>query len=185
MGVQRGIVVLEDYNPKWKELFEEEKKILEEVLKEKAVRIEHVGSTAVPGLKSKPIIDICVVVKNLEDAREFEELLKPLDYHFREHQGVDDRYFYAKGPEENRTHYVHCETEDSKSYQNHILFRDYLRNHPKYIKEYAKIKEELEKEYKNIRSEYTKGKADFISKVIELAKKEKGETSDKVKKITK
>ena len=185
MGVQRGIVVLEDYNPKWKEMFEEEKKNLERVLKDKAVRIEHVGSTAVPGLKSKRIIDICVVVKNLEDARAFEEILKPLDYHFREHQGVDDRYFYAKGPEENRTHYVHCETEDSKSYEHHILFRDYLRTHPEYVEEYTKLKEELEKQYKDIRSEYTKGKADFINHVIELARKEKGAKSDKVKTIKK
>lgn len=172
MGVKRGTVELEDYNPEWKESYEKERDLLKKVLKDKIVGIEHVGSTAVPGLKSKPIIDICVAIKNLEDAVEFEEILKPYDYHFRGHQGVMDRYFYAKGPEENRTHYVHFETLESDSYQNHILFRDYLIKHPEYIEKYKKLKEELAEKYPEERSKYTAGKSEFIQSVIQLAKEE-------------
>lgn len=173
MGLKRGIVVLEDYNDKWKDEYLKEKKLLESVLKDKIIGIEHVGSTSIPGLKSKPIIDICVIVKSLDDVEVFKELLEPYDYHFRGHQGVIDRYFFAKGDEDNRTHYLHLEEKDSDSYQNHILFRDYLINHPSYIKKYEEIKESLANSYSDNREEYTKGKTEFIKNVIELAKEKK------------
>lgn len=172
MGVKRGTVQLENYTSEWVKSFEKEKKLLNKVLKGKILSVEHVGSTSIPGLKSKPIIDICVGVKNLEDVLQFEPLLKPYGYHFRGHQGVMDRYFFAKGPEENRTHYVHFETIDSDSYSNHILFRDYLIRHPEYIKKYEELKESLAEQYPEERSKYTAGKADFIQSVIKLAKEE-------------
>lgn len=175
MGVKRGIVELEDYNIEWVKSFEKEKKLLEDVLKDKIVSVEHVGSTSIPNLKSKPIIDICVGVKNLEDAVGFEKILEPYDYHFRGHQGVEDRYFYAKGPEENRTHYIHFEEVDSDSYKNHILFRNYLIKHPEYVKQYQEIKEDLALKYPEERSKYTAGKADFIVSVIKLAKEEQND----------
>lgn len=173
MGVKREIVELEEYNIEWVKSFEKEKKLLEEVLKDKIISVEHVGSTSIPNLKSKPIIDICVGVKNLEDAVTFEKILEPYDYHFKGHQGVEDRYFYAKGPEENRTHYIHFEEVGSDSYQNHILFRDYLIHHPEYVKQYQALKEDLALKYPEERKKYTTGKSDFIKTVINLAKKEK------------
>lgn len=173
MGVKRGTVQLEDYNRAWKVSFEKEKELLSKVLKGKILSIEHVGSTSIPGLKAKPIIDICVVVQNLEEVPTFENILKPYGYHFRGHQGVMDRYFFAKGPEESRTHYIHFETINSTSYQNHILFRDYLIKHPEYIEKYEKLKESLARKYSKERNKYTAGKADFIQSVISLAKEER------------
>ena len=78
-GVKRGTVQLEDHNRAWKESFDKEKELLSKVLKDKILFLEHVGSTSVPGLKAKLIIDICVV-QNLEEVPAFENILKPYGY---------------------------------------------------------------------------------------------------------
>lgn len=172
MALKRGIVKLENYNCNWESEYLEEEKLLKNVLCDKIIEIHHIGSTSIPNLKAKPVIDILLVIKNLDEINEIEELLKPYYYENRGSQGVEDRYFFAKGPEEARTHYVHFTTPNSNTYYNQIYFKKYLLDHKEYIKKYCDLKQDLESKYANDRKMYTQGKNDFIKNIIALAKEE-------------
>lgn len=172
MALKRGIVELEEYNSKWKEEYEKEEKVLKEVLKDRIIEIHHIGSTSVEGLKAKPVIDILVVINSLSEINEIEELLKDYDYSNRGQQGVSDRYFFAKGPEDARSHYVHFVEPNSATYYNQVYFKKYLIEHPEYIKKYCDLKSELAEKYADERPKYTQGKNEFITNVIKLAKEE-------------
>lgn len=172
MALQRGIVELEDYNSNCKEDYEREEKILKEVLKDRIIEIHHIGSTSIVGLKAKPVIDILIVINSLEEITEIENLLKDYDYSNRGQQGVNDRYFFAKGPEDARSHYIHFTEPKSNTYFNQVYFKRYLIEHPDYIKKYCDLKQELAEKYADERPKYTQGKNEFITNVINLAKEE-------------
>ena len=172
MALKRGIVELEDYNVEWKKEYKKEEKLLKDVLGDRIIEIHHIGSTSIEGLKAKPIIDILVVIDSLNNIDEIEEILKDYDYTNRGPQGVEDRMFFAKGPENARTHYVHFTEPESNTYYNQVYFKRYLNDHKDYIKKYCKLKSRLAKLYADDRASYTKGKNDFIKKVVKLAKEE-------------
>lgn len=172
MSLQRGIVELEEYNSSWKTDYINEEKILKGILKDKIIEIHHIGSTSIDGLKAKPVIDILIVIKSLDEIPEIEKLLTKYDYENRGQQGVSDRYFFAKGPEEARSHYVHFTEPGSNTYYNQVYFKRYLLEHPIYIKKYCELKEELAKKYSNERPKYTQEKNEFITNIINLAKEE-------------
>ena len=171
MALKRGIVELEEFNDKWFEEYEKEEKFLKEKLNTRAIEIHHVGSTSIKGLSAKPVIDILVVIEKLDKIKEIEDILKDYNYSNRGHQGVDDRYFFAKGSEEARTHYIHFVEKNSNTYYNLLYFKKYLNDNPEYIEKYAKLKKDLADKYKDERSKYTAGKNEFITSVINLAKK--------------
>ncbi len=172
MALKRGIVELEEYNPKWADDYKKEEKLLKEVLGDEIIEIHHIGSTSIPGLKAKPVIDILIVIKSLNDIDKIEEILKNYDYENRGQQGVSDRYFFAKGSEDARTHYIHFVEPNSNTYYNQVYFKKYLIEHPEYIKKYCDLKQELASKYANERPKYTQGKNEFITNVIKLAKEE-------------
>lgn len=172
MALKRGIVELENYNPQWKEEYLTEEKLLKEVLKDRIIEIHHIGSTSIEGLKAKPVIDILVVIKSLEEIPEIESILADYDYSNRGQQGVSDRYFFAKGPEDARSHYIHFVEPNSNTYYNQVYFKKYLIEHPEYIKKYCDLKTELAAKYADERPKYTQGKNEFITNVIKLAKEE-------------
>lgn len=172
MALKRGIVELNDYNPNWKKEYLKEEKLLKKVLKDYIIHIEHVGSTSIKGLKAKPVIDIIIVIKSLKEIPEIENILKAYDYSNRGPQGVDDRMFFAKGPEDGRTHYIHFTEPKSNTYYDLVYFKRYLLEHPEYIKKYCELKQELASKYAEERSKYTAGKNEFIKDVIAKAKEE-------------
>lgn len=172
MGLKRTEVALCEPTTEWKEEFEKQKAVLTRIFKEDLVDIQHVGSTAIPGLKAKPIVDIAVAVNNLEDVLKYVDELAKEGYEFRGNAGVEGRYFFAKGDSENRTHYLHTEQINSSNWETHIFFRDYLIEHPELIKEYEDLKVELAKKYPDERPKYTAGKNEFITGVLEKARKE-------------
>lgn len=172
MALQRGIVELNEFSTTWKSEYEKEEKLLKEVLKDRILEIHHVGSTSIKGLKAKPVIDILVAIENLDNIKEIEELLKEYDYSNRGQQGVEDRYFFAKGSEEARTHYIHFVEPNSNTYYNLLLFKKYLLEHEEYIQKYCELKQELAEKYPDDRKKYTAGKSEFISNVIKLARDE-------------
>ena len=173
MALKRGTVELADYSTEWTQEYEQEAKLLREVLAGKFMEINHVGSTS--------IIDMQIVVESLDIVPEIDEILKKYDYTNRGGQGLTDSILFVKGPEDARTHYVHTEVYKSDSYYNHLYFKKYLLEHPEYIEEYCKLKEELALKYPNERPKYTQGKNEFISSVIKMAKEE----YDKPKVLTK
>ncbi|MDO4394396.1 MAG: GrpB family protein [Mycoplasmatota bacterium] len=172
MALKRGIVELVDYDEKWNEEYETEEELLKSVLADRIIEIHHIGSTSIKGLKAKPVIDILVVIKSLGEIPEIETMLKSYDYENRGQQGVSDRYFFVKGPEDARSHYVHFVEPNSNTYYNQVYFKKYLVEHPEYIKKYCDLKQELANKYADERPKYTKGKNDFITNVIKLAKEE-------------
>lgn len=172
MALKRGIVELNEYDSKWKLEYLKEEALLKKVLKDKIIEIHHIGSTSIPGLKAKPVIDIIIVIKNINNIKEIENLLKEYDYENKGPQGVEGRCFFVKGSEEARSFYIHFTEELSDTYYNQIYFKRYLLEHPKYLKEYCDLKEILCSKYSQDRKKYTQGKSNFISNVIKLAKGE-------------
>lgn len=172
IGLSRGIVKLAPYTNQWKDEFNKEKNLLSSVVGDYVLAIEHVGSTSIKGLDSKPIIDIAMGVKSLNVVNNFRELLESIDYNYRGNGGIEGRVLFAEGSEELRTHYLHVEVINSNMWKNHIYFRDYLRLHSDYVNEYSKLKNELALKFADDRSAYTKEKDKFISMVLEKARAE-------------
>ncbi|PLX25528.1 GrpB family protein [Candidatus Parcubacteria bacterium] len=165
IGVGRGKVKLLPYDPKWKKSFENEKNKLKNF-----GQIEHIGSTAVPGLYAKPIIDIAIGVDSLKN-NEVEKYKKPLadiEYKYVREERPDEHLF-VKGPEELRTHYLHMIEINSKAWKDYILFRNYLIDNPEVREKYTKLKKELSKKFAEDRKSYTAGKIDLVQKIIKQA----------------
>lgn len=162
-----------DPDPQWPDKFiEEKRRIAEELAGETVLTIEHVGSTAVPGLSAKPIIDIMIAVPSVERARGcFPEALKALDYVFWADNPDADRLFFVKGMPpfgERRTHHVHV-CEPDRLMTDRLAFRDYLRAHPDEARRYADLKDELAARHGEDREGYTRGKDGFVARILELA----------------
>ena len=171
-------IAIAPYDPRWPQIFEDEKNHLLKTLPAELIRrVEHFGSTAVPGLAAKPIIDILVEVVDLQETR---KKIAPVleaqgyDYFWRPTWGDNTPPFYAwfikRDSQGNRTHHIHMVERDFEHWDR-LLFRDYLIEHPQTAKEYQDLKISLSSKYPNDRIAYTKGKTDFIVKVTEMAKK--------------
>lgn len=165
---------LEPHNPDWSKMFAMEAERLYRVLDpDIVVDIQHFGSTSIPGLSAKPIIDILIGVTSLSDAKKFIPILEKMGYAYWSEDPRPDGYFLVKGlpPNGPRTHHVHITEIGSDRWQR-LLFRDYLRTHPKEMKRYEKLKIELSKKYKIDREVYTAAKTEYVQSVMEKAKKE-------------
>lgn len=172
LGLQRGTVRLEEYNPEWADMFEQEKKLLRETFGDRIIAIEHIGSTAIPAIPAKPIIDINVAITSLNDIGEFITKLQELGYEYIPERRFSDRQFFPKGPSEKRTHHLNLvEINSATGWKNQLLFRDYLRTHPAVRDEYAALKRELAEKYADNRDEYTERKGNFVMRIIEEARK--------------
>ena len=177
----REDVVIVSYDSRWPQLFRREAEHLRSCLPAGLIgRIEHFGSTAVPGLAAKPIIDLLVDVRSLRAARnEIAPALKAqgYDYFWRPSFGDDVPPWYAffirRDQHGTRTHHIHMVTR-RRIFQEHwdrLLFRDYLIAHPETALEYARLKTELAAAHPNDRVAYTNGKSVFIGRVTAEAKK--------------
>lgn len=166
LGLRRTDVRLSEYDSEWEQIFQTERARLAEVLGERAAAIEHIGSTSVPGLKAKPILDIAVGLWTMEDAASLVRPLEELGYVYRPKSGTPERLFFAKGPEECRTHYLHCEVYGSASWRGQLLFRDRLIQNPQLRQAYQALKEQLAAQYPDDRQRYTQGKESFIQQVL-------------------
>jgi len=177
-AVQEKIDIV-PYNPDWPRMFLLEKNHLLSCMPDNIVkRIEHFGSTAIPRMSAKPIIDILVEVTSLEDTK---KVIVPIltahgyEYFWRPSWGDDVPPFYAwfikRDQNGQRTHHIHMVEHDFEHWDR-LLFRDYLIEHPDIAKEYEKIKVNLAKNYPNNRVAYTQLKTEFIVKITKIAKKQ-------------
>ncbi len=178
LGLHKDKVELHRYDKSWRDEFLKEKSILQELLKDYALDIQHVGSTSIPGISAKPIIDIAVAVKDKQALLNIIPILTDAGYDVK--NSIEDKgeVLGAKGRPECRTHYVHVEPFESEYWNNHILFRDYLLSHPEYIVQYEEMKIKVLEQFQE-RKLYTAHKNDFIKMIIELAKEEKNKGLDK------
>ena len=166
-------VYLATYDPRWPARFEEERGRIEKVIGPWVAEIEHVGSTAVPGLDAKPVIDIMVGLGSMSDADHCVEPLAGLGYsYWRDGVEPHHRLFvvFVDAGRTARTHNLHLVEAGGWYWKERLLFRDYLRNHPDKAGEYAQIKHKLAKQHRDDREAYTAAKAEFVSAVVDRAK---------------
>ncbi|WP_274310281.1 GrpB family protein [Solibacillus daqui] len=171
--MRKPIVNLSDYNVNWEKEIEYEKKRIVDVIGDKVVGIEHIGSTSIKELEAKPIIDIIVGVQDLDEVSNFVIPLSEIEYEYVHKPDFKDRRFFRKGLWGQGTCHLHICEINSSEWIEKLLFRDYLRLHPHVAKEYASLKKELASKYKFDRPTYTKKKEPFIKTIIEIAMKEK------------
>ena len=161
------------YNSEWPRRFEAEAELLRRMLPASLItRIEHFGSTAIPGLPAKPIIDILVGVGSLEmTQREIVHVLETHGYDYFWRTDVEPPYawFIKRDAEGKRTHHIHMVEADSKMWDR-LYFRDYLKEFPEEAKHYADRKQSLCEKYRTDRIGYTHGKTQFVVSVTERAK---------------
>lgn len=170
LGLHKDLVRVVPYDSSWATEYKKEEKILKELIGDKILDIQHVGSTSIIGLSAKPILDIAIGVKDNDVLDKVIPILTNAGYDVKNSIGEYGEVLARKGTPENRTHYIHIEVLGSEFWNNHILFRDYLLSHPQYIEEYKKLKKNLGDINKEDRKNYTKSKNEFIQKVIDLAK---------------
>lgn len=136
-------IVVEDYNPEWAENFQKIKSELWNVMKDFAISIEHVGSTSVPGLAAKPIIDIDIVIPRKEDLLEAIRRLETIGYFHEGDGGIIGREMFGyQGKQDLQQHNMYVCAKDSEELHRHVTFRDYLRLHPEDVNRYGEIKKE-------------------------------------------
>lgn len=161
-------LIVRDYDPSWVQLFQQLRGFVFPVLSDLVVTIEHVGSTSVPGLAAKPIVDIDVVVRAQSDVLKAIQRLATLGYVHEGDLGTAGREAFI--PPSNVTwHHLYVCTMDNAEYKRHVLFRDYLRSHPEDAKQYGDLKLELAQRFENDRLAYTNAKGDFVREVLQRA----------------
>lgn len=165
--MRRDPIVIVAYDARWPALFERERGALELALLSTLVRpIEHIGSTAVPGLAAKPIIDMCAVVADIDDvADRATDLIGAGWVAALERHDIDERRrSYCTPSIERRTHHLHIVEQASEGWRGWVAFRDYLRTHPEDAEAYAALKRSLADAAgdPNDRSAYRLGKSGFI-----------------------
>jgi GrpB-like predicted nucleotidyltransferase (UPF0157 family) len=166
------------YDPQWPELFRRERDYLLEFLPSDLVRrIEHFGSTAVPGLAAKPIIDILVEVSDLAATRaRIVPILVSNGYEYFWHptHGDDGPPYYAwfikRDAQRTRTHHIHMVEPGFREHWDRLLFRDYLIAHPDVAQEYQRLKQHLASTHPRDRAAYTNGKTEFITALMPRAR---------------
>lgn len=166
LGLQRGTVQVVPYTPQWASLFQIEAQRIAQTLGTLVVDIQHIGSTSIPGLAAKPILDVGVAVATEADVAACVPLLEALGYTYRGYRGASEGYFFDQGPEQQLTHYLHMLLIDHPSWRNYLRFRDYLITHPGVRDQYMRLKQELALQYPTNRAAYTAAKASFIERVL-------------------
>lgn len=169
--------MIKPYSFEWSEKYRKEAELIRQTLGDLIIEIQHIGSTAIPGLSAKPIIDIAILTKSIFNIDIFTEALEKIGYDYNPNMSSAERIFLRKG---NPTEY-HLSISESKYtyWTRQILFRDYLRNHPEAVKEYQGIKENAikglpEEDFKDLSrsKEYNTKKGPFVEKILQLAQKE-------------
>jgi GrpB-like predicted nucleotidyltransferase (UPF0157 family) len=172
MAAENEIIIVE-YDARWPGLFAQERDLILSRIGRDAVAIEHIGSTAVPGLGAKPIIDIMIAVRRLADAERCIKPLAAIHYEYVPgHEAVtpERRYFHKGTSRGRRTHHLHMVERDSDFWRRHLLFRDFLRAHPAEAQQYYRLKRELAQHCGADREAYTEAKTSFIKACVERAR---------------
>jgi GrpB-like predicted nucleotidyltransferase (UPF0157 family) len=164
LGLQHGVNLLVDYDPQWPSDFAVEKELLQSVLGGIAVSIEHYGSTAVPGLRAKPILDILVGVRSLADWAACKAPLESLGYDYAENAGIPGDFVFGRGRNNReRTHLIHVVEYGGELWRNSLTFREALRTDPALAAKYAAIKQQAAEQAPVNRARYNDLKGPFIA----------------------
>ncbi|MHC5010828.1 MAG: GrpB family protein [Planctomycetota bacterium] len=160
-------VEIVDHDPAWPDLFAQEAPAVATAFGSDAV-VEHMGSTAVPGLAAKPIVDLMVGLEEVVVDDRLVARMAVLGYHHRGERGIPGRQYFEKG--DPRSHHVHAVPFGGAFWTDHLLFRDYLRAHPDEVEAYERTKRDLAKRFRDDRQAYSDGKTPFIEAALERAR---------------
>lgn len=158
-----------NYNPEWLSQFNQEALVLKSIFKDTALTIQHIGSTAIPGIKAKPIIDILITVAKIDPIDNYNRQMENTGYVIGGEFGLPGRRFFCKGDDENCHFHVHIYEDKHPAVQKYLLFRDYLTTHPEEVKEYETLKCNLAERYSNNRTLYTQNKSAYIEGIYQKA----------------
>ena len=164
-------VVIEPYDPSWPRRFQNEKNRLESVFSAMNPVIEHIGSTAIPNMSAKPIIDIMVGVTHLNEIESRISDLNAIGYRYvpKHESELPERRYFRKPITGPSTHHLHCVVRDTAFWNRHLLFRNYLREYPAAAADYLRLKSDLARKYRSDRAAYTTAKSTFIESILEKA----------------
>ncbi|MFW6064326.1 MAG: GrpB family protein [Candidatus Natronoplasma sp.] len=169
-------IKLVEYDPAWLENFERLKSIYLESLGDKLIKVEHVGSTAVPGLCAKPQLDIDLVIEDYSSFEDVIHALAELGYEYQGDFGIEGREAFGRedrlapwdgSNSRKQSHNLYVCPKNSRELRRHLAFRDRLREDEECRKRYADLKRRLVRKYRDNREAYTEGKTKFIERVLE------------------
>jgi len=168
------------YTPVWRHRFQKERDILQELLGDDVLLIEHIGSTAIPGLSVRSVMDIAVGVDCVEALQRAVPLLTEAGYDVLDRIEKYKMVLAKKMHHEYDapTHYIHIEIVNGESWNNQIMFRDYLLSHPECVEEYDLLKQSLSDAFRKDHQKYTNAKNAFIERVLKTAAEEKEKEKD-------
>lgn len=158
-------ITIQDYDPRWPAQFAALRAQLATVLDELADAIEHIGSTAIPGLAAKPIIDIDILLKSTSELPLVIAKLASLGYEHQGDLGIAGREAF-RTLKNDIAHHLYVCPHNSPEYARHIAFRDYLRAHIEDAYAYAALKRELAARFAADRDAYTQAKSEFVEKIL-------------------
>ena len=164
LGLESKVVRVVPYDARWPQLFATEEARLRRFLGGLSIVLEHTGSTAVPGLAAKPVLDILGGRPASVSRESAIDAIERAGYTYRGEQGVPGRDFFRRG--DPRSHHLHLTAIGSEFWNDHRDFRDYLRAHPDARDAYAALKYELAKKYPRDREAYIEAKADFVAEIL-------------------
>jgi GrpB-like predicted nucleotidyltransferase (UPF0157 family) len=165
MGQMRNIVVVR-YDPIWIERFHREAALITAIFGAELLAIHHIGSTAIPGLSAKPIIDIMPLVSSIQNVDTLNAAMTGVGYEPLGEYGIVGRRFFVKGGDATRTHHVHSYEPGHPEVPQHLDFRDYLAAHPAEAQQYASLKAKLAEQYRDDIDSYMRGKDAFIKSIL-------------------
>ncbi|MBA2649609.1 MAG: GNAT family N-acetyltransferase [Legionella sp.] len=161
---QKRLVEVVPYNADWPEQFKIEAQAIEKALGDNCIEIHHIGSTSVPGLAAKPVLDMVPVVKNLLKVDAANPFMLELGYEAKGEYGILFRRFFQKGGNQ-RTHHAHVFERGNPDVERHLKFRDWMRTHPEDREKYALLKQSLADQYPDDIMAYCLGKDEFITNI--------------------
>jgi GrpB-like predicted nucleotidyltransferase (UPF0157 family) len=166
LGLRRGMVDVVPYDPRWPALFEVAAAEILTAVGPSIIAVHHVGSTSVPNLSAKPILDVLVSVPDFNAALQLVPAIEALGYVFRADEEIEDRHYFRRGNDKARTHHLSLATPSSRHYIHTIAFRDALRRDARLASDYADLKLDLARRFPRDRESYINGKTDFVMGVL-------------------
>ncbi len=157
-------VELTEYNPEWPQVFANAANEIKSILKENCVQIHHIGSTAIPNIYAKPIVDILPVVKDMRLVDLLNHEFEKLGYVCMGEYGISGRRFYWKS-KAKRTHHIHLFEQGSPEIKRHLLFRDFMIAHKDYAQAYSLVKQSLAEVFSEDIENYVNGKSSFVQMI--------------------
>lgn len=170
MREEKRVIEVISYNSEWQEEYLNEAEKIRTIMTRDIIKTHHIGSTSIPGMSAKPVIDILVEVKDINNIDKYNNEMEKLGYIPKGENGIFGRRFFLKGLY-NRTHHIHTFQEGNSEIQRHLNFRDYMIAHPEEAKRYGELKIQLANKFRHDIESYINGKDSFIKDIDRKAEK--------------